>query len=224
MKAKRAFCCRYESKGCSDSAPPRYNCHSHQGAWSAAQTRWCCDVHHVGCRKEVTVPPKHDCSRDIDHWHQVWSVPKQRFCCDSLEMGCPKNRKWLQKLLVAPAAPATTTVAPQRDSYDCRAGVRHWKEGWSSRKANWCCAHQGVGCAFDCTKRFSSAEGHERQWCCQHRHVGCIQEKWAKLRGVAQLEGRGHKLQICAFASVVLLSLFSLRLLRYRQREAMVAE
>jgi hypothetical protein len=24
-------------------------------------------------------------------------------------------------------------------------------------------AHQGVGCAFDCTKRFSSAEGHERQ-------------------------------------------------------------
>lgn len=223
--AKRAFCCRYESKGCSDSAPPRYNCHSHQGAWSAAQTRWCCDVHHVGCRKEVTVPPKYDCSRDIDHWHQVWSVPKQRFCCDSLEMGCPKNRKWLQKLLVAPAAPATTTVAPQRDSYDCRAGVRHWKEGWSSRKANWCCAHQGVGCAFDCTKRFSSAEGHERQWCCQHRHVGCIQEKWAKLRGVAQLEGRGHiKLQICAFASVVLLSLFSLRLLRYRQREAMVAE
>eukprot|EP00434_Breviolum_minutum_P028078 symbB.v1.2.024837.t1/scaffold2377.1/size157712/3 len=212
--AKRAFCCRYESKGCSDSAAPRYDCHTDDsGVWSTARTRWCCDVHNVGCG---SLPPKYDCSSDISHWHHAWSTPKRRFCCDSVKVGCPKTRSWLQKLLVPPA-PATTTAAPV--TYDCRAGSKHWKEGWSSSKASWCCAHHGFGCPFECHKTSErSWEGDQQQWCCEHRHMGCIQEKF-ELRG-AVAHGRGVHLQISLLAlAVMLLSLVSLRLLKYRQCE-----
>eukprot|EP00435_Cladocopium_sp_Y103_P051334 s898_g15.t3 len=30
--------------------------------------------------------------------------------------------------------------------YDCHAGFKNWKYGWSSAKQRWCCAHQDRGC------------------------------------------------------------------------------
>ena len=30
--------------------------------------------------------------------------------------------------------------------YDCQAGFKNWKYGWSKAKQTWCCQHHSLGC------------------------------------------------------------------------------
>ncbi|CAK9053701.1 unnamed protein product [Durusdinium trenchii] len=208
--AKRAFCCRHESKGCSDATPPRYDCHAgHNGAWSKAQTQWCCDMKNVGCG---ALPPKFDCGEQVAEWHQAWSVQKQRFCCDSVKVGCPKTRPWLQKLLQV----ETTTVHPSGQQFDCRAGVKHWKEAWSPSKAHWCCAHRGYGCPYNCDGQRSDWNHEQQEWCCEHRQQGCLAQMKYELR--PKLAGPGVQSSLSMVALLFIsLALVAWRLGRYRQ-------
>merc|ERR1712187_589252 len=76
-----------------------------------------------------------------------------------------------------------TTLPP----FDCSADYDKWFVAWTIAKAEWCCKHEGKGCAepmtttilepFDCGAG-GSAQVHEwparqRDWCCQHRGIAC---------------------------------------------------
>ncbi|CAJ1427688.1 unnamed protein product [Effrenium voratum] len=179
---KRAWCCRFESKGCSDARSPRYDCRPDTGAaWSKEHSRWCCEVKNVGCG---AMPLRYDCASKVDEWHQAWSADKKRFCCDHVKVGCPKDRPWLDALLQPEArrpspqsAHAVHSAANHESSspsFDCKTGVEHWKEGWSAKKSRWCCAHYGFGCPFDCGSPNRTAWDRARsQWCCEHQQAGC---------------------------------------------------
>eukprot|EP00930_Biecheleria_cincta_P001405 TRINITY_DN102545_c0_g1_i1.p1 TRINITY_DN102545_c0_g1~~TRINITY_DN102545_c0_g1_i1.p1 ORF type:complete len:1712 (-),score=248.63 TRINITY_DN102545_c0_g1_i1:118-5253(-) len=72
------------------------------------------------------------------------------------------------------------------EPFDCDAGVRNWKLGWSGKKKQYCCDHHQIGCQgnyedeiepFDCTESVTSWRtawsDDMKIYCCKHHQVGC---------------------------------------------------
>jgi len=169
---KRMYCCETEGRGCPTTAfpattpevpptppptppvtptrtpPPTgdpHNCAIGEPVdWSRRKRRWCCRVHHKGCRPTlppptppITFPPTfrpppdpYNCADGYDNWQAGWSIGKKTWCCRVHGKGCPMSTG------------CVTTSEP----YDCEAGYANWQAGWSIRKKAWCCKNKSKGC------------------------------------------------------------------------------
>lgn len=73
--------------------------------------------------------------------------------------------------------------------FDCKAGLRHWRVGWSLPKQKWCCIQKGMGCTsafhptsvypYDCQAGYANWKkgwsAAKIKWCCAHRTGGCTE-------------------------------------------------
>jgi hypothetical protein len=79
--------------------------------------------------------------------------------------------------------------------------VRHWQDGWSDAKKDWCCVHEGLGCAQDSSRALECLHGL-RNWtvswttakqaeCCELEGLGCPAAQ-TKKQGVAEFDCLVH--------------------------------
>jgi len=61
--------------------------------------------------------------------------------------------------------------------FDCEAGFKEWKLGWSGPKKAWCCKKAGKGCPFECDAGLENFEEGwtkpKKEWCCANQQKGC---------------------------------------------------
>eukprot|EP00435_Cladocopium_sp_Y103_P061660 s1511_g23.t1 len=224
---KKLWCCLHENRGCPQQVPDVFDCESGYEnwpeSWSVSKKEWCCDHHHRGCHGQEM--ESYDCRKDLEDWHGLWSGPKKAFCCKTYALGCPTQADSTvleqpvreEVHMVDVPAPVTvvhhvhhyTTVSepvnvePVVAPYDCDAGYANWRNGWSEHKKGWCCAHQSVGCSYQCQEA-AMTSFQEKAWCCWHLTIGCdgaeLQQSYDCSAGFANWRAgwsEGKKLWCC---------------------------
>jgi len=224
---KKLWCCLHENRGCPEQVPDVFDCESgYQNwpeSWSVSKKEWCCDHHHRGCHGQEM--ESYDCRKDLEDWHGLWTGPKKAFCCKTYALGCPTHDPAVEEpvreevhVVDVPPAPAPVTVVhhvhhyttvsepevePAAAPYDCDAGYANWRNGWSEHKKGWCCAHQSVGCSYQCQEG-AMTSFHEKAWCCWHLNIGCdgaeLQQSYDCSAGFANWRAgwsEGKKLWCC---------------------------
>lgn len=126
--------------------------------WTTAKRLWCCDNQGVACSTPptarlitVTSPPvvkslPFDCYSGYSDWRRQWSLKKREYCCEHVDRGCehyaaaattskPPCKGWCCELVGRNCTHPTTTAHP----FDCQAGLKNYRKGWSREKLQWCC-------------------------------------------------------------------------------------
>lgn len=115
---KKAWCCKQEGAGCTNSLP--YDCQAGYSnwalGWSEGKKQWCCQHERKACIKPF------DCTAGQSNWKKGWSDSKKKWCCEHEGNGCP-------------------------EPYDCSAGLANGQSGWSSSKKEYCCRKYQAGCS-----------------------------------------------------------------------------
>jgi len=127
-----------------------------------------CSIEASGCTQldvhvaKVSLP--FDCQAGLANFAIGWSDPKKEWCCDHEKLGCSSHTpavmhndphhppyeatgghywKWM---LYEGKYQWRLEMYHGSMPYDCDAGFKNWKAGWSQSKKSWCCQHIGKGC------------------------------------------------------------------------------
>eukprot|EP00929_Paragymnodinium_shiwhaense_P017134 TRINITY_DN1260_c0_g2_i1.p1 TRINITY_DN1260_c0_g2~~TRINITY_DN1260_c0_g2_i1.p1 ORF type:complete len:1993 (+),score=486.90 TRINITY_DN1260_c0_g2_i1:90-6068(+) len=85
--------------------------------------------------------------------------------------------------------------------FDCKAGLKNWKHGWSEAKKKHCCEAEKVGCEeeaeFDCKAGLINWERGwseaKKKWCCRNENLGCPEPD--NKYGFRTMQCHGHENQ-----------------------------
>merc|ERR1712048_313665 len=98
-RAKKAWCCANQGKGCPPAPTPiGFNCYAGfsnwKAGWSASKKEWCCAKEHKGCPGQAvpvlaaavaaaaaakTTPcPPQDCNAAFQNWRAAWTPQKKQ--------------------------------------------------------------------------------------------------------------------------------------------------
>lgn len=88
---QKAWCCRYENKGCPEDN--NYDCENHQSSWQSwdlDKKYFCCGYDLEGCSGMVSdaKPPGMDCAYQLEDWESAWSPAKKKLCCEQHNFMC----------------------------------------------------------------------------------------------------------------------------------------
>eukprot|EP00419_Tripos_fusus_P024170 CAMPEP_0172729980 /NCGR_PEP_ID=MMETSP1074-20121228/96508_1 /TAXON_ID=2916 /ORGANISM="Ceratium fusus, Strain PA161109" /LENGTH=963 /DNA_ID=CAMNT_0013557599 /DNA_START=72 /DNA_END=2963 /DNA_ORIENTATION=- len=131
----------------------------------------------------------YNCVLDLTRWQTAWDEPKRRWCCDHFHWGCgvPSATPAAASIKTTIAAIPATNAQVSSATFDCGAGVSHYKVAWSAAKRHWCCLKEHLACdkaSTGTTVAHNCSEGRatcitgwslaKKSWCLKVGRQGCF--------------------------------------------------
>jgi len=159
-----------------------------------AKRKWCCRHEDLGCAPtstmspaSITSSPAFDCQSGLSNWANGWSKAKAKWCCRNEGRGCPAPFPAARPASRSSDATAASSTRETHQSsaghFDCDAGYKNSKLGWSERKKLFCCGTRGITCPDTTSQPFDCQAGHnnlvmglssaKQVYCCQNYGLGC---------------------------------------------------
>jgi len=197
-EGKKAWCCLYESVGCSP-VEAKYDCEegisSWRVAWAAEKKAWCCQNYRLGCvaahgdstgSAAAAAAASGDSSAAAAHDSPAGGDDRRGANASAGTSQAPSASK-ARPSAVAASTRANSSAegggAEASPAFDCAAPPRR-QQAWSDEKKGWCCEHESKGCnpsledAFDCQEGLAHWREHwdadKQAWCCISKQKGCL--------------------------------------------------